>query len=126
MGTAALSPDGRHMITHRDSEGSGINEIFSLGGEKAVPIPGLGVRDIPIRWSSDGRSLFVFSREGLPARIFRLDLATGRKQLIKEFMPSDPGGIAGMSAITMTADGRTFAFNYRRRLSDLFVVDGLK
>ncbi len=126
MGTYALSPDGRQLVLHRDSDTGGINEIFPLEGGSPRPIPGLGPRDIPIRWSPDGRGLFVFNRESLPTRIFRLDLTTGGRQLLKEFMPADPGGIAGMSSITMTPDARTFAFNYRRRLSDLFVVDGLK
>ncbi len=126
MGTNALSPDGRRLVLHRDSDTGGLNEIFPLEGGQPTPIPGLEPRDIPIRWSSDGQSLFVFNREGLPTRILRLDLATGRKELVKEFLPADPGGIAGMSSVTMPGDGRTFAFNYRRRLSDLFMVEGLK
>jgi hypothetical protein len=41
-------------------------------------------------------------------------------------MPADPGGITGMSSVTMTADAKAFAFNYRRRISELFLVEGLE
>ena len=41
-------------------------------------------------------------------------------------MPTDPGGITGMSGAVMTPDGKSFAFNYRRRISELFLVEGLK
>ena len=59
-------------------------------------------------------------------RIFRFELATGKKTLVKEFMPADPGGITGMSSVTMTPDAGILAFGYRRRISELFLVEGLK
>jgi len=40
-------------------------------------------------------------------------------------MPADPDGITGMTAVIMTADAKTFAFNYRRRIA-LFLVEGLR
>ena len=60
------------------------------------------------------------------APLERLDPWTGKKELVKEFMPADPGGITGMSSVTMTPDAKTFAFNYRRRISELFLVEGLE
>ncbi len=126
QGQKCLSPDGRFLATNRDNGQGTFNEIFPVQGGKPFPVPGIEPNDTPICWSSDARALFVFNREGLPVRIYRLDLATGKKQLIKEFMPADPGGIAGITSIAMTGDAKTFAFNYRRRLSELFVVEGLK
>ena len=41
-------------------------------------------------------------------------------------MPADPGGITGMSSVTMSQDATMFAFNYRRRISELFLVEGLE
>ena len=79
-----------------------------------------------IRWTADGRGIYVFKREGLPVRIFRLDPWTGKKEFVKEFMPADPGGITGMSTVTMSPDAKVFAFNYRRRISELFLVEGLR
>ena len=126
-GSYALSPDGRGLLTIRiPKDNKDRNEIFPVEGGEPVLIKGLEPREIPIRWSPDGRAIYFFNREGLPTRIFRLDLATGKKELMKEFMPADPGGITGMRAVTMTGDARTITFNYRRRLSELFVIEGLK
>ena len=41
-------------------------------------------------------------------------------------MPADPGGITGISSVTMTPDAKIFAFNDRRHISELFLVEGLK
>ena len=41
-------------------------------------------------------------------------------------MPADPGGITGIGTVTMTADGTTFAFSYRRSISELVLVEGLR
>ena len=125
MGANPVSPDGTSLFVHRDTVTGGVDEIVSIDHGTVTPIVGREARDIPIRWTADGRGIYVFKREGLPVRIFRLELATGKQELVKEFMPFDPGGITGVSAIRMTADARIFAFNYRRRISELFLVEGL-
>ncbi|MFN7964064.1 MAG: protein kinase [Acidobacteriota bacterium] len=126
QGGNPISPDGRFVFELRDTDRARVDEVTSIEDGSSRPIPGKEARDIPIRWTADGRGIYVFKREGLPVRVFRLDLETGTKLLVKEFMPADPGGITGMSSVTMTADATVFAFNYRRRLSELFLVDGLK
>ena len=73
------------------------------GGEPRES-PGLG-RAAPIRWSADGRSLFVRGREGVPARVYRVDPSTGQRELLKELLPSDPTGIAIVDSVQMTPDG---------------------
>ena len=39
---------------------------------------------MPINWTADGRSLFVYRLGEIPAKVYRLDLAAGRKQLSPE------------------------------------------
>ena len=41
--------------------------------------------EIPIQWSADGASLFVYRPTALPARVYRVTLATGARELWKEF-----------------------------------------
>jgi serine/threonine protein kinase/Tol biopolymer transport system component len=121
-----ISPDGRRVFVLMDLGANGVDEIVSLDDGTQTPIAGKEARDIPIRWTADGRGIYIFKREGLPARVFRLDPWTGKKELVKEFMPADPGGITGISTVTMTPDAKTFAFSYRRRISELFLVEGLE
>lgn len=126
QGGNPVSPDGKSLFVIKDLGANAVDEIVSIDDGTETPIVGKEPRDIPIRWTEDGRGIYVFKREGLPVRIFRLDPWTGKKELVKEFMPADPGGITGMSSVTMSADAEIFAFNYRRRISELFLVEGFE
>jgi hypothetical protein len=81
--------------------------------------------DILSGWA-DARGLLLFNRDGLPCRMVRLDLATGRRDVLGEFMPADPSGISGIPEIQMNWVNQSFTYNYVRRLSDLYLVEGLK
>jgi hypothetical protein len=61
----------------------------------------------------------------LRGRIYRVDVATGRKELWKELMPSDPAGVDWVFG-KVTPDGKPYAYFYRRILSDLFLVESLE
>jgi hypothetical protein len=80
-----------------------------------------------LRLTADGRTLFLRAdaRE-FPARVFRLDVATGRREVWKELMPADPAGITLLSPGAISEDGKTILFDYARSLSDLYVAEGLK
>ena len=60
--------------------------------------------------------------------IARLELATGRRERLLTFGPSDPAGVRATATvpIVVSADGRTYAYSYRYLLSDLFVSGGLR
>jgi hypothetical protein len=77
-------------------------------------------------WTEDGKGLYVFKRGTLPTQIVRVDIATGRREPWQVFVPADPAGIRGITNFETTRDGRRVAFNYRRVLSQLFLVEGLK
>jgi hypothetical protein len=62
----------------------------------------------------------------LPAKVERLELATGHKQLWKQLMPSDTAGITDIGPILITPDAKAYVYEYGRTLSDLYLVDGLK
>ena len=54
------------------------------------------------------------------------DLSTGQKTLILRLMPSDPSGVVDLQTVVLSPDGKAYAYNYRRLLSDLLVVKGLR
>jgi hypothetical protein len=81
---------------------------------------------VAIQWTSDGRSLYVRRWDEIPARVFRLDLGTGRRELWKQIMPADHTGVVKISGILPSPDGRAYAYSYLRVLSELHVVEGLK
>ena len=101
--------------------------LVSLGGGPSRPISGLNPGDRPLRFASDGRSLFFRTSEReLPARMYRLDIGTGRREVWKEFMPGDLAGNTQLTASAVSGDGETVLFNYGRSLADLYLAEGLK
>jgi hypothetical protein len=69
----------------------------------------------------------LFVRLGqVPARVFRLDLKTGLRETFLELMPSDPAGMVGVNRVSLTPDGRSYAYSYVRHLADLYVVEGVR
>jgi eukaryotic-like serine/threonine-protein kinase len=119
----AISPDGRALIaTSPDQRIS----LYPIEGGPPRVVTALGSGDILIRWSQDGRSIYVFQQRGLPVRIERVDLTTGRRQLWREIMPPDPDGILMLYALHLTPDGNSPFYSYIRNLSDLYLVKGLR
>jgi eukaryotic-like serine/threonine-protein kinase len=119
----AVSPDGK-FVAAIDSNQNVL--LYPVAGGDAHPVPGMAAGAAPIRWAADGRSLYVYKRGELPARVYRLDLSTGDKELWKELMPSDTAGVEFIPTILLTPDGKTYAYSYYRLLSDLYLVEGLK
>ncbi len=40
--------------------------------------------------------------------------------------PSDPSGVWGIRNLTITASGRAYVYSVVRKLSDLYLIEGLK
>ena len=117
-----ISPDGRFAAAQGPDRRM---TIYPVEGGDPKPITGLGTGDRGIRWSADGAAIFAFTRGELPAKIYRIDLATGERKLWKELAPSDPTGVEGITGVRMTPEGDAYAFSYAQRLNDLYVVEGL-
>src|SRR5260370_36417665 len=83
-----ISPDGKSIVV---ADRQGKNLIVAIDSGQTRPIAGLNDDDKLARWSADGRSLYLFQGK-MPMKLYRLDLATGRRGLLKEIVPSDPSG----------------------------------
>jgi Tol biopolymer transport system component len=119
----AVSPDGRFAAVQGPDRR---RYIYPLGGGEPQPIPGLVTGEDPVGWTGDGRWLFLFDRGKIPGRVFRVELATGKRELWRELVPLDPAGIDLLSPPALTPDGKTYVYSYNRILSDLFLATGVK
>ena len=77
-------------------------------------------------WTEDDQAVFVYAHGQLPARVFRLDLATGRREPWRDVLPSDPSGVVTIVPLLFTPDGRSYVYSYPRILSQLYIGEGLK
>ena len=120
---AMVSPDGRQAFA---TGPDGRLTLYPVDGGEPRVVPGTSRDDIAIRWSADGRAVFVQSRAALPARVERVDVATGERRPWLELTPPDPAGVQSIGPVHLSADGKAFVYSYRRKLDQLFVVDGLR
>jgi Tol biopolymer transport system component len=118
-----ISPDGRFVAALGPG---GKVVLYPTAPGEPLNVPDATAMEFPIQWTPDGKFLYVFRFGELPARVSRLDPFTGRKELWKEFAPSDPAGAVEVRSIAMTPDARSYAYTYVRILSTLFVAEGLR
>jgi len=117
-----VSPDGQSLLGFG---GSNKVAIYAIDGARQPrPIPGYGDTDSVAGWSTDGNSLYVYPN-GFSMKISTLEIASGRKQLLREVAPNDPAGIYQDPGIIITPDGKGYVYLVRRYLTDLYLVDGL-
>ena len=118
-----LSPDGKFAFA-RDLSGKG--QLYPLAGGEPRSLRGWLPKDIWITWSTDGRSAYVYHDEKTFAPVYRLDVATGKRELVITLGPTDSAGVTAIQNVRMTPEGKTYAYSYSRELSDLFMVEGVR
>ena len=119
----AVSPDGQTVA------GVGPNQkgyLYSVSGGEPKILAGMEEGDLPINFTSDGSAVFVYHTGEIPAKVYRVDLASGKKSVWKEIAPLDPTGVSTMAPVLMTPDGKSYVYGFHRTVGDLYLVEGLK
>ena len=122
-GYLAVSPDGR-LVAARGPDWR--IALYPVDGGVSRPLAGAEALDNPILWSADGGSLYAYRSREAPARVFKIDIATGRQELWKTIAPADRSGLVAIDNIVMTPDARNYAYSYQQILTSLEVVEGLR
>jgi len=129
-----ISPEGvgPRLVASRNGElVAGTNSerrifISSVAGGDPRPVPGTERDESPAAFSADSRSLYVLRTGEVPAQVFQVDIATGRRTLWKTIEPVDAAGISTIGGLIITPDAKSYIYSYIRSLSDLYLVEGLK
>ncbi len=100
--------------------------LFPVAGGPPRPLFEVASNEVPLRFSADGRYLFTGERRELPGRIFRIEMASGKRELWRTLLPTDPAGVRVIGNIHITPDGASYAYTYSRLLSELYLVTGLR
>jgi hypothetical protein len=124
-----VSPDGRSVVVSAAGEGV---VLYPVDGGPARTLRGGATGDRPLRWSSDGRSLYVRrgisvpGAGGIPAWIDRIETETGIRQPWKDLMPGDLAGVPGIERVLVSPDGKSYAYSFESVIGSLYLVDGLR
>jgi Tol biopolymer transport system component len=117
-----VSPDAKYVTA---VVGGKLN-VLPIAG--AAPKAALDIQpgESVMRWSADGRFLFLRQMVGLTAvKINRLDLASRREEPWKELKPADPVGVQ-IYDVVITPDGSAYAYSFQRDICTLYLAGGLK
>jgi eukaryotic-like serine/threonine-protein kinase len=109
---AAMGPDDRVLL-------------FPILGGDPRPVTTCGPGDVPIGWTTDDRALWVYRRGRVSLTIERAEIEGSGRTPFHTIRPPDPAGIHDLFPVQITPDGQTYAYGYRRFLSDLNIVNGL-
>ncbi|MBI3473864.1 MAG: protein kinase, partial [Candidatus Solibacter usitatus] len=120
---APISPDGAWVAAMAPDRKV---VLYPVAGGEPRPVPGLTAGENPVRFSPDGRFLYVILYGVPPVRVDRVELTSGKREPWRKLAPADPAGIIGVAPVQLTPDGKSYFYGYMRQLSDLVQVEGLK
>ena len=101
--------------------------LYPTGGGQPRALSGIDPGEEAIGWSTDGKDLFVANDGVIPATVHRIEVSTGRRQLLYNLAPSDAAGLwRNIGPILLTPDGKSYVYSDYKILSDLYVASGLK
>ncbi len=118
-----VSPDGKNLLV---ASSAGEFILYPAGGGEGRPVPGTASDDEALAWARDGTSILVSHPSDIPLRIERLDLSTGRRELVRTIGPTDLGGVLSVMAPAMSADEKSYTYTYSKTISQLFLVEGAR
>jgi len=124
-GLEALSPDGARLLVGGWPGQVERYVLFPVDGESPQPVRSLTRSDLVWGFATGGKAVYLSTVKDR-SRIYRLDLASGRRELWKELHPSDAAGIRNLVRLRITPDGKSIAYGLVRTASELYLVEGLK
>jgi len=116
-----VSPDGQWFVTVDPHK----LLLTPVGGGNSKTVIDLQTGESVVRWSGDGRYLFLQQREPAGIKISRLEIATHRKEPWLVVKSPEPGA-QFFGPLALSADGKACGATFQRDLANLFLVRGLK
>ncbi len=116
-----VAPDGQRFVIADAHELS----LAPLAGGEPRKVSPLQNGETVVRWSGDGRYIFLRQPEGDSVKITRLDVTTGHNEPWRTLKVPEPGA-EFIGAFALSADGKTCAFSFQHDLANLYLVKGVK
>jgi hypothetical protein len=129
-----VTPEGTWVVALDGNGKRGAAIGYTQPGISIIPMDGGPSRmvrgsqrgDRPVAWTADGKALWIFRRFEVPLEVIRLDIETGNRQRWKTLVPADPTGVYSVTEFAITPSGSAYYYSYKRLLSQLYQVRGLR
>jgi len=120
----AATSDGKYLLTYNIASEF---QLFPLDGGQPQPLPQLQKGDRPLDFSADNAAIFV-RREGHEGavEIWRVELSGTKRVLLHTITLSEGPAVTGGMGVAVSRDGKSFAYQYGRRISTEYIVEGLR
>jgi Tol biopolymer transport system component len=115
-----VSPDGKYIIAN-----NGVAAIYNIADGTSRTIPGSELGFFPLQWAEDDSSIYGYSSAEFPTKLYKVNLNTGEKTLIKELHPEASTGVVLIAPVVVNHDASQFAYSYYQVFSVLYVISGL-
>jgi Tol biopolymer transport system component len=119
----SVSPDGTLLLVQGSRNEY---QFYPTAGGEARSVPSLAPDDVVVRWRIDSHGFLVTHWSEVPARLERVDLATGRRDPVRNLAPPDLAGVVRIRGVTVADDDRVYAYSTTQRRSDLFLIEGAR
>jgi Tol biopolymer transport system component len=120
---AVVAKDGKR-IAGRNASADAV--MFDKQTGKLQAIPGIGHDEEFEGFTEDGRALLVSSATPWGAEVYRVDAATGKRNLLQKIEPSERAGSVTAVKLSYAELSKTYVYGTARILGTLYEVEGLE
>jgi hypothetical protein len=118
----ALSPTGDRAAVLSGKGKLAVYQTVGAVAAQEIATPGMLA---PLLWTTDDwlyvQHIGAYTQ--IPTRVSRLHLPDGRLEFVRDLRPSDTLGVNAITKVMISPDAKIIVFNYRRVLSELFVLE---
>ena len=122
----SVSPDGKFFV--HPAKGQWVVQSFDADTTK--PIPGIGPGEYAVRWSADGKSVYVVREGDTELTVYRVALDSGKRELLQTLRPTTQVGLSPMRnayfGFDVDAADKTMTLSYETNLGTLYTAEGIK
>jgi Tol biopolymer transport system component len=119
----AVAMDGKR-IAGRNASAEVV--VFDRETQKEQVIPGIEPQENFSKWTEDGQAVLVYSSTPWEARMYRVEVATGKRTPLQTVKLSEKAGSTTPLSMVYAEDSKTYVYCLLRILGTLYVVEGLQ
>jgi hypothetical protein len=119
----AVAKDGKRLAG-RNALAEAV--VFDRETQKVEAIPGIEQQESLQKWTEDGQALLGSSGTLWEARMYRVEVETGKRTLLRKVELSEKAGSIAPVRLAYAEGSKTYVYSTVRILGTLYVVEGLE